>query len=229
MVLDVNIGIFTTAVASGREDWSVSCGLASTLRLEQCCGPVAKAGELRGSSVKDLSRLVLSGRGPEVSLGMAAINSALPKTDCEELNAEALLADKAKGKTVAVIGHFPFTERLRSAAGKLLVFELNPSAPGDLPAGKIPELLRQADVVAITALTLLNGTFDSVLANCRKDAFKMLLGPSAPLSRIVFDYGIDVVSGVVVTDIPLLLTHLAEGANFKSLQGKKLVTLQKKP
>jgi len=221
------MGIFTTAVVSGMEDGSISCGLASSLRSAQCFGSVAKAGELRGSSIKDLSRLVLSGCGPEVSLGMAAINSTLPKMDYQELNAATLLAEQAKDKTVAVIGHFPFTERLRGAAEKLLVFELNPKASGDLPTDKIPELLPLADVVAITALTLLNGTFDSVLASCRKDAFKMLLGPSAPLSEIVFDYGIDAVSGTVVADIPLLLTYLAEGANFKSLQGKKLVTLLK--
>jgi len=178
-------------------------------------------------SVKDLARLALSGSGMEASLGMAAINSALPESDYVELNAEQLIAEKSIGKNVAIIGHFPFIERIKQTAGKLSVFELNPRDAADLPANKIPELLPQADVVAISALTLVNRTFDGIIANCKKDAFKILLGPSAPLSEIVFDYGIDVVSGTKVSDILSLLAHLSEGANFKSLPGKRLVTMRK--
>lgn len=226
VVLDAHTGVFTTAVVAGLEDGALNCGLASTVRAARCSGPVSRAGELRGAPVKEVARFVFSGNGLEASLGMAAINSALPQTRCEEINAEQILAGKAAGKTTAVIGHFPFTERLRGIAGKLLVFELNPRDGLDLPSEKIPELLPEADAVAISAMTLINGTFEGIIKHCRPDAFKLLLGPSAPLSPLVFKHGIDVVSGTRVRDIPLLITHLTQGANFKSLPGKTLVTMK---
>lgn len=226
-VREARVGYFTTAVVSELSGGGISCGLASTIRSGQCCGPAKFAGRMQGLPVKELAQLAVTGSGLEASLGMAAINSALPENPYEEINAEELIAEKAAGKTAAIIGHFPFTERIRQKAGKLWVFELNPKDAADLPAEKMSELLPQADVVAISALTLVNRTFDGILANCKSEAFKILLGPSAPLSEIVFDCGIDVVSGTRVSDIPLLLTHLSEGANFKSLPGKRLVTMRK--
>jgi uncharacterized protein (DUF4213/DUF364 family) len=178
-------------------------------------------------NIKELAQLAISGRGMEISIGMATINSALPEGDYEELNAEELIAEKAAGKTAAIIGHFPFTDRIREITSKLWVFELNPKDASDLPLEKEPELLSQADVVAISAMTLLNHTFDGVMSYCKKSAYKILLGPSTPLSKIVFEYGIDAVAGTRVSDIPLLLTHLSEGVNFKSLPGKMLVTMRK--
>lgn len=112
-------------------------------------------------------------------------------------------------------------------AKELWVFELAPKDDKDLPPERMAEFLPRADAVAITALTLINGTFDGVLAHCRKDAFKILLGPSAPMSAALFDCGIDAVGGTMVEDIPLLLSRLGEGANFRGLPGKKMVVIRK--
>lgn len=222
-----HIGFFTTAVVSSGVGGE-RCGLATTLRGNACSGPVNKAGGLAGQPVKELARRALCGGGVEASLGMAAINSALPPLEHETINAEELIAERAKGKNVAVIGHFPFTERLRTLAENLWVFELEPKDAQDLPPERMAELLPRADTVAITALTLLNGTFGGVLAHCRRDAFKILLGPSAPLSPVLFAHGIDAVGGNVVDDIPGLIRCLSEGANFRGLTGKKSVVIRKK-
>lgn len=226
-VRSAHIGFFTTAVVSGIAGGAPRCGLATTLKNGACGGPVKSAGALAGRPVRELSRLALSGSGPEVSLGMAAINSALPPLAYEIINAEELIAEHGRARNIAVIGHFPFTERLRALAANLWVFELAPKDDKDLPPERMAELLPRADAVAITALTLLNGTFDGVLSHCRKDAFKILLGPSAPLSSVLFEYGIDAVGGTVVEDIPLLVRHLGEGANFRGLSGKKMVVIRK--
>lgn len=227
-VISAQIGFFTTAVVSAAPGGKPRCGLATTLKDGNCAGPVKNAGALAGIPVKDLARLALSGSGPEVSLGMAAINSALPPQAYETINAEELIAEKGRAKNIAVIGHFPFTDRLRALAANLWVFELEPRDEQDLPPERMAELLPSADIVAITALTLLNRTFTSVLERCNKKAFKVLLGPSAPLSVALFDYGIDAVGGTVVEDIPLLIRHMNEGANFRGLPGKKMVLIRKR-
>ena len=226
-VRSAHIGFFTTAVVSGVAGGAPRCGLATTLKNGVCGGPVKSAGALAGLPVKELARLALTGNGPEVSLGMAAINSALPPLAYETINAEELIVEHGRGRNIAVIGHFPFTERLRALAANLWVFELAPKDDKDLPPERMAESLPRADAVAITALTLLNGTFDGVLSHCRKDAFKILLGPSAPMSAALFDCGIDAVGGTVVEDIPLLLSRLGEGANFRGLPGKKMVVIRK--
>ncbi|MGD9642725.1 MAG: DUF364 domain-containing protein [Elusimicrobiales bacterium] len=226
-VVSAHVGYFTTAVVSRGADGE-RCGLATTLRGGACAGPVAGAGNLSGRPVRELARLALSRVGAETSLGMAAINSALPPAECETLNAEELITERGRGKNIAVIGHFPFTDRLRTQAKELWVFELAPKDERDLPPERMAELLPRADVLALTALTLLNGTFKNIISLCRPGAFKVLLGPSAPLSPAMFDYGIDAVGGTEVRDIPALTRCLSQGASFRGLEGKKAVILRKK-
>ncbi len=228
-VLSAHIGFFTTAVVSSLAGGAARCGLATTVKDGACGGPVKSSGLLAGMRVQELADLAISGSGPETSLGMAAINSALPRLDYEIINAEKLIAEHGRCGNIAVIGHFPFTDRLRALAKELWVFELNPKDDRDLPPERMAELLPRADAVAITALTLLNRTFEPILEQCSKKAFKMLLGPSAPMSAVLFDHGIDAVGGTVVDDIPLLIRHLGEGADFRGLPGKKMVVISKPP
>jgi len=68
---------------------------------------------------------------------------------------------RGTGRKVAIVGHFPFTERVRQAAEPCWVVELHPRS-GDLPAERAPEVLPQADVVALTGTSLVNHTFDDL-------------------------------------------------------------------
>ena len=121
------------------------------------------------------------------SVGMAAVNALLPRNYqfTGEANAEQLIFQHGLGKRVALVGHFPFVPHLREQLNHLDVLELDPQ-PGDLPASKAPDVLPGADMVAITAMTLLNGTLESMLALCSPGAFVILLGPSAPLTPLMF-------------------------------------------
>ena len=224
-VVSAHLGEFTTAVvSSGADGWR--CGLAS--RLEGIgCEAELKGGCATGMRTRDLACLA-AGSGPETSLGMAAINSSLPRPDLEELNAADLIEEKGRDARVAVIGHFHFTERLRALARETMVFELKPKDERDLPAERMAELLPSADVVAVTGLTLLNGTFLDVLSYCRPGAFKVLLGPSVPLSPVLFDYGMNAVGGAVVSDIPALVHALTSGVHFRALPGRRTVLLRKR-
>jgi len=61
-------------------------------------------------------------------------------------------------------------------------------------------VIPQANVVAITAMALINHTLDGLLALCRPDALVMVLGPSAPLSPVLFEHGVAIISGARVVD-----------------------------
>jgi uncharacterized protein (DUF4213/DUF364 family) len=84
-------------------------------------------------------------------------------------------------------------------------------------------------MVALTSMTLLNHTFDGLLALRRPDAQVMLLGPSTPLAPLLFERGVHLLSGAVVEDVDAVLRGVSEGAGFRQLHrlGVRLVTMMK--
>jgi hypothetical protein len=230
---DIRIGAFWTAVVvetAGQR----RCGLAASLRgfshHHHSGGPAVKeAGHLLDHSPLALAGLVQSPSLMEASVGMAAVNALLPVREewWVEINAEQVIARHGAGKRVAVVGHFPFINRLKDTVGQLWVLEQEPQGD-DLPAEAAPEILPQADIVAITGTSLTNHTFDSLMALRQPNALVLLLGPSTPLSPVMFEQGVHLLSGAVVADIPAALRAVSQGANFKQLhrQGVRLVTMQ---
>ena len=111
-VQDVLIGLYWMAVRSRR------IGLA-TAQVDSG-NELIGTGDLHQKSVYEMIEYFRSARLIEASLGLAAINSMLPveQLPMVEFNARDLLVEKGRGKKVALIGHFAFTEPLRQAAGR---------------------------------------------------------------------------------------------------------------
>lgn len=222
------VGAFWTAVVLEGEP--ARCGLASTLRAENHDDgpPLRHPGRLHEHSGRELAEWLHSPQILQASIGMAAFNALLDVDEslCTDLNAEQLILERGAGKRVAVIGHFPFVDQVRQAAETCWVLELRPR-PGDLPAASADEVLPQADVVALTGTSLLNHTFDELVALCRRDAFVVVLGASAPLSPILLDRGVDAVSGTRVVDVPVAVGAVGQGATFRQIPGKRLLTMMR--
>jgi uncharacterized protein (DUF4213/DUF364 family) len=142
------------------------------------------------------------------------------------LNAEEVIARRGAGKRVALVGHFPFVPRLRARVGELSVLEQCPR-PGDLPASAAPAILAEADVVALTSMTVHNHTLPDLLRLCSPDALVILLGPSTPLSPLLFTHGIDILCGSIVTDVSAVWHTVAQGGNFRQIHraGVRTVTM----
>ena len=160
---------------------------------------------------------------------MAAINASLPTPKPEiviEGNADKMINKYGTGKRVVIIGHFPFVPGLRSRVGELTVLSMEPR-DGDLPAEAAPDVLPNADIVAITGQTLINHTLESLLTLCSSTALTMILGPSTPFSEVLFDYGVNAVSGTVVVDHALALRCVSEGANFRQIKGTRRLTMMR--
>jgi hypothetical protein len=227
-VQQILVGAFWTAVVLDTDP--PRCGLASTLRAESG-GPwpaVREPGRLQGRSGRELAGLLRSERILEASIGMAAYNALLQVDGSllTEANAEDYILARGTGKRVAIVGHFPFIDRVRAAAAECWVLELRPG-PGDLPAEQADVVLPQADVVALTGTSLLNHTFDDLRALCRPEAFVLLLGPSVPMVPLLFELGMDALSGTVVDDPARVLLSVGQGASFRQIKrsgGLRLLT-----
>ncbi len=221
-ILAVRVGVYRTAVLVETED-GIRCGLAATLSnpgLDHRERPsVLGAGHLHEMDYTKLVGLVDSPSYTEAAIGLATINALLPPQPeaWMDLDARDFLIQHGAGKTIAMIGHFPFVDCLRSNVGTLWVLELDPRE-GDLPATTAPEILPQADIVAITAMTLINKTFDGLMPHCRRDATVVLVGPSTPLSPVVFDFGVNLLAGTVVVDPQSTLMGIGQGISLHQLR-----------
>jgi hypothetical protein len=228
-VRQVLMGAFWTAVVLDTNP--VQCGLASTLRgeMHRLGPPIAEAGDLLSYSARQLAQWLRAPETLKASVGLAAYNALLGPEEAAfvELNASQVIIEQGTGGRVAIIGHFPFVEEVRRAAETCWVLELHPR-PGDVPADHADELLPQADVVAITSTSLINHTFDDLIRLCRDDALVIMLGPSTPLSPVLLETGVDVLSGTLVEDVDRVLQSISQGATFRQVKrrgGLRLVTM----
>jgi len=203
------------------------CGMAATQSSNRPHGheQVRDAGRLHQKSARELAELAYSTQPLEAAIGFAAINSMLDVDEslAVEVNASEVLASRGRGKNVALIGHFPFIQQLRQSAKNLWVIEQHPTED-EYPAESAGDLLPQADVVAITGSALVNHTLDGLLSLCKPASSVMVLGPSTPLSPILFDHGINIISGTRVVDEEAVLRTVGQGATFRQVEGVKLLT-----
>lgn len=227
-VEDVRRGLHWTAVVSGR------VGLASTMAQDPGCSHghgEGMEGSFTEMTALELARYCLDGKTAYASLGLAAINSllAIDPNRYADVDGLHIVKEMGKGKNISVIGHFPHLDALAKEAGNLWIIEKRPR-PGDYPEKEGNVFLPQSDIVVISSTTLLNNTLAGILALCRRDSVKMLLGPTTPLSETLFDYGIDVLAGSVVTQKEVVLRSVSEGASFMQLKkkgGVRFVTIIK--
>jgi len=95
-----------------------------------------------------------------------------------------------------------------------------------LPAEASDKILPQADVVGITGTSLINHTAEKLL-NLSRKSFTVMIGPTSPLSPVLFDYGVDIISGAKVVDAEKAILCLNEGAMFRQIPGIELVSMKR--
>jgi uncharacterized protein (DUF4213/DUF364 family) len=206
-------------------------GLAANLLSPMTSGSIfslEEPGSLTGRSARQLVDWLLKDKWLDAGIGMAALNSMLDieYESLTDINAKLIIEDRAAGKNLVVVGHFPFVEELRSKVRNLWIMEKEPRE-GDLSEEEGYQVLAEADVVAITGSSLINHTFERIVRSCRLGSFKIILGPSTPLSPILFDSGIDVIGGTLVEDESRVLSMVEEGFPFRRLKGVRTVVMAK--
>jgi len=54
-----------------------------------------------------------------------------------------------------------------------------------------------------------------------------MLGDTVPLSPVLFEYGVDALSGTRVFDADLALRCVSQGGNFRQIKGTRRLTMTK--
>jgi Uncharacterized conserved protein len=193
--------------------WLMLETAAQAFGLAQCVsgGQALDLNQHLGRSLREVAALIKSWNFQEAAVGLAAINAHLNTRDELDRAAAAgagsidgdafdLFLGRVRGKKVAIIGRFPYLERLAPQCQSLIVFERNPG-PNDLPDSAAEFLLPEQELVFITSTAIINKTLPRLLELCvQAGAGVGLVGPSTPLTPLLFQHGIEALSGLLPVD-----------------------------
>ncbi len=188
--------------------------------------------------LKSLAHCAMSWNFKEASLGMAAINAyynrepyiykgSLCADKEKQEDAFLLYGEEMKNKKVAVIGHFPFIEKQLRGKCELTILERNPKQ-GDYPDPACEYLLSEQDFILITGSTLVNKTLPRLLQLKKPDSRLIMVGPSVTLSPVLYEYGVDALSGLVINDVNKAKEIVQKGVCGGIFQAGKMINLLKK-
>ena len=180
------------------------------------------AGALDGKDVLDLAAGLRSWEPLEAGLGLAALSS-LVGGDGENLNVVDYILERVPGKTVTCVGRFPFFARMAESAARAYLLEMSPQA-GELPSFAAEEVIPESDLLILTGTSLINKSMERLL-ELGRNATTIVLGPSTPMSDVLFDFGASVIAGIRVVDSERLLRSLSQGVKFyNKIEGIEPVT-----
>lgn len=193
--------------------------------------PDARAADLRfdpdRTSVSEWVELLESSDHGEAAVGLAVCNAllALDPAPAADLDGVAWLLDRAAGRSVAVVGHFPFADRrLRSIARDVWILEREP-VEGEYGGDDASAILGRADIAVITGSAVANHTLDALLGAVAPGTPVLLLGPSTPLLPALFERGIRALGGMRIEDPDAVAAGIAAGESFRTMAGLRRVTL----
>jgi uncharacterized protein (DUF4213/DUF364 family) len=188
-------------------------GFGST--LGETCRPRALPKKEFGMPLRELAQCVKSWEFYEAGLGLAAINAwynslgnlrALgldisDKQFVEDRSSDPLivLQNEIRGKSVTVIGHFPYIDRLFAPICDLSIIEKFSPVDGDFPDQAADYLLPASDYVLIASYTLVEKTLPRYLA-LSKDAVVTVLGPATPVTPVLQAFGARDLAGFYIKD-----------------------------
>ncbi len=161
--------------------------------------------------LRELAALAKSWDFTQASLGIAALNAWYARADrLSSLGASIggnashdndpfyKLADRFAGKNVCVVGHFPHVAAMASKCN-LTVLERNCDSYLDTPDSACEFIMPQQDLVYMTGTTLTNKTAVRLL-QLSKNAYSVIVGPSAVPAPALIQAGVNIIAGSTVVN-----------------------------
>ena len=197
---------------------------------------------LLGEPLQRVATAVKSWNFVEASLGLAAINAYYNNPETargngvnfsdtrwveDRMNNPFIMSQKEiKGKRVTVIGHFPYLENLFEPVCDLSIISWNP-LEGDYPFSAIEYLLPECDYVYITSASITDKTLPRILELSKNARRVTIVGPSTPLTPVLFNYGISELSGLIIKDNALAFRIISGAEKVKIYTAGQKVSFHK--
>lgn len=149
--------------------------------------------ELQRLGLRRLADLIHSWEPLEMALGVAAVNAHYNRRDQEGIGGNGTESFRDEVGRVVVVGAFP---GLANMLPKAVVIETDPR-PGELPTIATDTVVPGCAAVVVNSSTLINRKLPHIL-QLAEGARAALIGPSTPLTPRLYDYGVEVLGGLVV-------------------------------
>lgn len=216
----VTIGIGYTAVSTTAGD----VGIAATgIALSGQCAGKLKVTDFEGHPAPELLACILSEDVMARTMALALINALNQPAvlDLPEDPDNRRMFDRfgiLEGARVAMVGYFPPLVRLLES--KKIPLTVIDDAKG---IGDKPEFYRKlknwADVLLLTATSILNSSTEAVLAHGGNRLQAVLLGPSTPMLPAAFSHlPIHMLAGSAITDGPGTVKIIRHGGGARTLR-----------
>jgi uncharacterized protein (DUF4213/DUF364 family) len=151
---------------------------------------------------RELTNLIYSQDFVKKAIATAAINAQLEPRNFQTGNVFKKILKVANNyDKIAIIGKFPIINQLKELGCKIYAFEKK-TIPGFLPVEKEKELIPTCDLVIITGTAFVNGTLRYLLE--LSNGYTMIVGPTSPVTEVLFHYNVKVVAGIFCTNTKVL-------------------------
>ena len=162
---------------------------------------------LAKQSLRQLAALATSWDPLETALGVAALNAYYNRYDLPALAGNGVKSFRHIAGRVGVIGAFPGVDGMLPNCA---VMEAEPR-PGEFPLAAMDSILPACDAAIVNSSTLINRNLPRVLRLSQHRPVA-LIGPATPMTPRLFDYGISVLGGLIVSDPQGLAQAIRAGA-----------------
>lgn len=201
------------------DDGTVCAGLASTLGAVPTEAERRMVDDLSGKPLGEALEGLKSTSAFSISLGAAALNAGMiPPENQPDLEASQIMAEKGKDGETVLVGEFPFTDWLRGQVKRLHLFELQEVA-GRTPPEQWDDILSGCRVLGLTGTTLITRAMAAYLEKAPQ-AYTIVIGPTTPLSPVLFSRGADVLAGCRIIYPEPVFAGIRQGMSFRELKKK---------
>lgn len=192
-------------------------GLSMTYDNNKHQSGIEDAGNFQGKNVEEVLNYLKTFDTLKIGIGLATLNSLIeiPK-NFESINIFDYLFEKGKDKRIVFIGHFEDIKKLEGIAKEIIIIERKPREDDYLDTFQ-EYLIPKGDIVAITGSTFVNKSIKRIL-ELSKGKFVIVFGPSTPLSTVLFDYGVDMIGGIIPKDDIKLFNIISQGGSIQNFK-----------
>ena len=219
-VHQVTIGLGYTVVTTSRGD----IGIAATgVAMQGCCAGNLDVVDYEERPAVDLLQQILNNDPVARTMALALINALnyqqagnLPEDDGNQV-----LFDRfgiLSGSRVAMVGYFPPLVRFLESRNVPLEVVDDAKGIGD-KATFYRRLDSWADVLLITATSIINNSTETILSYAGPDVKTVLLGPSTPMLPEAFSHlPVHMLAGTVITHPQKALKIIRHGGGARTLK-----------
>ncbi|MBC7194268.1 MAG: DUF364 domain-containing protein [Caldisericia bacterium] len=210
-VKDLVIGVRWIGVKTNK------VGISITFDNNKHMTGIEEAGEFVGKKSEELLEYIKTFDTLKIGIGLATLNSLIetPK-NYEIINIFDYLVEKGRDKRIVFIGHFEDVQKLKGVAKELIILERKPKDEDFLDTFQ-EYLIPKGDIIAITGSTFANKSIKRIL-ELSKGKYTIVFGPSTPLSTVLFDYGVDIIGGILIKDGNKVFNIISQGGSIKNFK-----------